>query len=164
MRALRIVIGLLVLAGCTGHKLSEHERVFQAVCGNHSCPAPGVSRPTAVLTVDGQTHRAPEAIAAGKSHVLSLRVILEKGSAITRYWVSETRRGECCSVTDQGPDSAHVLIQGQQLDDGQTMTLRWTPVITGNRELVLGYYAKAPQDRYEEDGFAGIPLGTFVVS
>jgi hypothetical protein len=163
MRSLRLLVGLLLIAGCTGHKLTEHERVFERVCGKHSCPPPLAPRPTVVLTVDGRTHLAPETVSRG-AHALSLTLSLEKGAAITRYWVSETRHGECCSVTEQGPMSAHVVAQGEKLEDGQTITLRWTPLLAGNRELVFGYYAKAAQDRYETDGYAGIPLGTFLVS
>jgi hypothetical protein len=157
-------MALLLVAGCRGHQLTEHEKVFQRVCGNHSCPPPGVTRPTVDLVVDGRTHRAPEALAAGRSHAVQVTVHLERGSALTSYWVSETRRGDCCPVTPAGPQDGHVLLHGGALRDGQVLVLTWTASIRGDRELVLTYDSKAPQDKYERDGPGGIPLGSFEVS
>jgi hypothetical protein len=166
MAVARALAVLFLLAGCSSHTtpLTEHQLVFQRVCGNHSCPAPGVTRPTTVLVVDGRTHLAPESVPVGRPLSLTVAVTPEKGSTLTHYWVAEAKKPGCCEVTADGPVGAHVLAQGAQLADGQTITLTWTPTIRGDRMLVFGYDSKAAQDRYERDGFGGLPLGSFMVS
>jgi len=152
----------LLLSACQGHHLTKHEQVFARVCGNHSCPAPGISRPTVSLEVAGRPHLAPETVAVRRPLTVTLTVTPERGSRITRFWIAEAGMGQCCSVTDAGPTEGHVLFQGAALST-TPVSFTWTPATVGHRLLVLGYYATAPEEAYEDDGYAGLPLGNFTV-
>ena len=158
-----VVLLLLGVGGCERDQpLTTHERVVQEVCGNHSCPAPLVPRPTASMTVDGTLHRAPEAVAL-RPHDVRITLTLERGASVTRWWVAEALRGQCCQVEPTGPTQGRVLLTGGRYVEGEPIRLEWTPSARGVRQLVLGYEATAPEDRYERDGLDGIPLGTFEV-